>query len=159
MSNPFKTRLVILGLCGLLVLGLHAFALPVFRTTTIELDGNRFQVEIAETPEQKQRGLQHRVALEAHHGMLFLFDKPQMLSFWMKDCDIPLDILFFNDGQLVEYADSAPPCNQPAFLCPTYSSKVPADLVVELKAGTRKQLKLNTLTKIGFPDFDPRRLP
>ncbi|SIT84207.1 hypothetical protein SAMN05421849_2066 [Pontibaca methylaminivorans] len=54
----------------------------------------RLAVELADTPQSRNRGLMHRETLPARAGMLFLYDEPQPVSFWMKDTLIPLDILF-----------------------------------------------------------------
>ena len=51
-------------------------------------------VEIADTPAKRARGLMHRRGLAPDSGMLFVFKKPQKLSFWMKDTKIPLSIAF-----------------------------------------------------------------
>lgn len=52
------------------------------------------QVELADTPEKRERGLMFRKELADGHGMLFLFDEEAEHSFWMKDTLIPLDLIF-----------------------------------------------------------------
>lgn len=52
------------------------------------------QVELADTPEKRERGLMFRKDLADGHGMLFLFDEEAEHSFWMKDTLIPLDLIF-----------------------------------------------------------------
>lgn len=108
-------------------------------TRCIRIDEQTFTVEIPETPDQYRRGLQFREHLAPSHGMMFVFPKPRHLTFWMKDCKMALDLLFFQQGRLVDYVDSAPPCQEATANCPLYTSRVPADTVVELKAGTRQQ--------------------
>ena len=69
-----------------------------------------FNVEVADTPQSRSVGLMHRVSLPRNHGMLFIFDAPGTVSFWMKNTLIPLDILFFDaDGILVHKKDRATP--------------------------------------------------
>src|SRR5690606_718557 len=53
-----------------------------------------FQVELALTPAQQQRGLMNRREMAADHGMLFVFGDEAPRSFWMKNTFIPLDIVF-----------------------------------------------------------------
>lgn len=52
------------------------------------------QVELADTPAKRERGLMFRKELADGHGMLFLFDEEGEHSFWMKDTLIPLDLIF-----------------------------------------------------------------
>lgn len=113
----------------------------------VALGNQPFLVEIAATTAQRQRGLQFRNALGANQGMLFSFQTPQPLSFWMKDCKIALDLLFFRHGVLVDYVDAAPPCRAQE-TCPIYTSKVPADTVIELNAGTRRNHRFGLNTRL-----------
>jgi len=137
----------LLGLLTILMVSLLPMASasePPLPTECLQIDGHKFTVEIAKTPEQQQRGLQHRKHLKADKGMIFLFSPPSQQAFWMKDCDIPLDLLYFSNNQLVHYVDSAPPCYMQAKDCPVYASEEPIDSVVELKAGTRQKLGFKT---------------
>jgi uncharacterized protein len=67
--------------------------------------GNRthqFIVEVAATPEQQERGLMFRKSLAGDRGMIFPYDPPSDVSFWMKNTLIPLDIIFIRaDGTIV----------------------------------------------------------
>jgi uncharacterized protein len=61
------------------------------------------RVEIAATPVERTRGLQHREHLDEDAGMLFLFEQPSTIGFWMKDTLIPLDIAYLGpDGTVQE---------------------------------------------------------
>lgn len=90
-------------------------------------------VEIADDPDEQQIGLMHRMSLPEDQGMLFIFSRPQILSFWMKNTLIPLDILFFDsEGKFIN-VQTMDPCN--ADPCRTYSSSDLATFALELSAG------------------------
>ncbi len=54
----------------------------------------RFDIELAVTPEERSRGLMFRESMPGRSGMLFIFDPPQRVAFWMKNTLIPLDMIF-----------------------------------------------------------------
>ena len=65
--------------------------------------------ELAITDEERTRGLMHRQRLPDGEGMLFIFDRDQQLSFWMKDTIIPLSIAFIaSDGLITEIRNMYP---------------------------------------------------
>jgi uncharacterized membrane protein (UPF0127 family) len=82
------------------------------RELTIERAGGGnvvLQVEIARSAEEKRRGLMYRKSLADGRGMLFIFDRDQIMSFWMKDTLIPLSIAYIrSDGTIVEILDMRP---------------------------------------------------
>jgi uncharacterized membrane protein (UPF0127 family) len=91
---------LLLGVLGGLVLGCkHASSLP---TTTLKVskpDGVElasFDVEVAASDDERQKGLMFRRELSPQHGMLFIFPEEGRLSFWMKNTLIPLDIIFIS---------------------------------------------------------------
>jgi uncharacterized membrane protein (UPF0127 family) len=62
---------------------------------------HRFTVEVAATAEQQERGLMFRNSLAPDRGMIFPYDPPQDVAFWMKNTLIPLDIIFIRaDGTI-----------------------------------------------------------
>lgn len=63
----------------------------------IEIGGKSYTVELAETPEQHDKGLQERKELKENEGMLFVFEEDDEKNFWMKDTEIPLDLIFINE--------------------------------------------------------------
>lgn len=67
----------------------------------IEIGGKQYKVELAETEAEKEEGLQGIKDLPDDQGMLFVYDKPQTVGFWMKDTLIPLDIIFIDEDQEV----------------------------------------------------------
>lgn len=67
----------------------------------IEIGGKQYKVELAETEAEKEEGLQGIKKLPNDQGMLFVYNKPQTVGFWMKDTLIPLDIIFIDEDQEV----------------------------------------------------------
>jgi len=83
---------------ALLLFTVPAAADAACRDDTVELRGPageaRFTVELADTAGERAQGLMFREAMPASAGMLFLYERPQAASFWMKNTLIPLDMIF-----------------------------------------------------------------
>ncbi|WP_407352589.1 DUF192 domain-containing protein [Luteimonas sp. R10] len=110
--------------------------------TWVELAGERYAVEIADTDEERARGLMFRDVLTAGTGMLFIHDREAPQAYWMKNTRIPLDILYFDNGlRLVSQQRDVPPCTS-GIGCPSYPSRTPARYVLELNAGEAARLEL-----------------
>lgn len=67
----------------------------------ISIEDKEYTVEVAKTQEEKSKGLQNRKSLGKNEGMLFIYDKPQTVGFWMDETEIPLDIIFINEDEEV----------------------------------------------------------
>lgn len=66
-------------------------------------------IEVARTDEERAQGLMNRKSLNDGRGMFFVFDRDQILSFWMKNTRIPLSIAFIaRDGRILEIRDLRP---------------------------------------------------
>lgn len=89
-------------------------------------------LEVARSYNKRQEGLMNRTSLEKNHGMIFIFDKEDPLTFWMMNTLISLDIIYLNkDLQVVSIAKSTKP-NQTSEVYPSYA---PAQFVIELNGG------------------------
>lgn len=101
-------------------------------------DGTRVVVEIADTPDLTAQGLMYRRAMGWNEGMVFVFDRVDIIPFWMKNTLIPLDILWLDpDRRIVHIAHSVPPCK--ADPCPSYPPSRAAKYVVEVNSGFAKK--------------------
>ncbi len=90
-------------------------------------------VDVAQTPEARQRGLMGVEELPADHGMAFVFDGPVRSGFWMKDTLIPLSIAFVDErGRVIGVRDMYPCEADP---CPSYGVGKPYVLAVEANLG------------------------
>ncbi len=113
-------------------------SLPI--SAQAQVSGQMIDLEVAQTPQQQAMGLMYRTALADNQGMLFPFNPPQPVSFWMKNVPVPLDMIFLRDGKVVEIAASALPCTTPS--CPVYGPKTPINQVIELRGGRVAELGL-----------------
>jgi uncharacterized protein len=92
-------------------------------------------IEIADTPEARIKGLMERWSLPELHGMLFIFDYPDMQRFWMHNTPLSLDMIFVDENRrILNIAESTTPMSRQ-----TYSSRGPAKYVVEVRAGFSKR--------------------
>lgn len=128
--QPYRS--VILLSCWLVALATApAFAFDLRRVT---VGPTTFQVEIAQTPQERERGLMYRRELPRDQGMLFV-QSPGPAVFWMKNTYIPLDLLYFDiNGWLSQIEADVPPCATPT--CPLYPSDTSeVRYILEINAG------------------------
>lgn len=83
----------------------------------IEIKGNKYNVDVAYTEEEKEKGLQNITYLPDNEGMLFIYDEPEEISFWMKDTEIPLDIIFIGDDYEVLKVSKGEPNSEELHTC------------------------------------------
>lgn len=120
---------------------------------TIVFDnGVSLKVEMALTTEQKARGLMERTSLAQGEGMLFHFEPPQVLSFWMKNTLIPLSIGFFRSNKTLIEALDMEPSHGPVReeLLPRYMSSEPAQYAIEVPKGWFSKNKIQNGMKFRF---------
>lgn len=97
-------------------------------STEILIDGKHIEIELAKTPAQKAQGLMGRKELPDGHGMLFVYERSQKLSFWMKNTPLPLSIAFFDKDQtLIQILDMEPEdeTRRTSFMPALYALEVP----------------------------------
>ncbi len=83
-------------------------------TKIIKAGGIEIEVEIADGTESRRTGLMNRKSMPQNHGMLFVFESDQKLSFWMKNTFIPLSIAYISsDGEIMEIHDMRPESLRP----------------------------------------------
>lgn len=101
-----------------------------------------YNVEIADTIEERSEGLMHRENLETDAGMFFVYEGEQdRMGFWMKNTLISLDMIFFDkDMKVVDYFVNVPPCEKEP--CPHYIPGVASQYVLEVNAGEISKIDL-----------------
>src|SRR3989338_1459557 len=115
-----------------------ACAQPRIDQAQVDIRGHRFFVEIARSSAEWQQGLMFRESIATNAGMFFYGTEEKMLSFWMKNTPISLDILFISkDLKLVHLVKEATPLSEQKL-----SSVVPALHVLEILGGQASALGL-----------------
>ncbi len=119
--------------------------------TTVDIvnnNGQRLQIiaEIASTPEQHSQGLMYRTSMAENEGMLFVFDTERVLSFWMKNTYIPLDMIFIDSEHvIIEINHNAQPENTVPF-----TSSAAALYVLEVNGGVCATKNINVGDSVEF---------
>lgn len=95
------------------------------------------QVIIADTNEERSKGLGGRDSLATNSGMLFIHDSPKKYTYWMKDMRIPIDIIWVLDDRIADIIPDIPPPlpGQSDETLERYSSTVDVNRVLETNAG------------------------
>lgn len=103
-------------------------------------------IEIAETDYETQTGLMYRESMANNQGMLFIFPDERMHSFYMKNTEFPLDLIFVkSDSTIASFQENAEPHNETGL-----SSQVPVKFVLEVNAGLAQKWLLEVGDKIDF---------
>ncbi len=103
-------------------------------------------VEFAETDYEVQTGLMYRNSMGDNQSMLFIFPDVALHSFYMKNTEFPLDILFIDENQkIASFQKNAQPLNESSL-----SSKVPIKYVLEINAGLSDKWNLAEGDSISF---------
>lgn len=112
-----------------------------------ELNSNAFDLEVARSPNARSRGLMFREIMQEQSGMIFIFDEPKILSFYMKNTYIPLDIIFVDeDLKIINIHKNTTPLNSEIL----YKSTKPAIIVVELNANITEKYSISEGSQIQF---------
>ncbi|MEE8111804.1 MAG: DUF192 domain-containing protein [Acidobacteriota bacterium] len=118
-------------------------------------NGDVIQVELAESPEKRTRGYMFRERVGPEEGMLFRFPVASFQSIWMKNCLVPLDIIWVReDGRVVQLEENAPPCES-ARPCLPYTPMQKTRYVLELAGGQarRRGIAVGSVMQMVFgPD-------
>ena len=103
----------------------------VFQT---ENGTHTYKVEIADDKAERNEGLMYRESLDEDRGMIFIYEEEWRPGFYMKNCLIPLDMIFMDeDFKVVDYFVNVPPCE--AEPCPHYIPNNDSQYIVEVNAG------------------------
>jgi len=110
----------------------------------------KFSVEIADDPAERAQGLMFRESMARNAGMLFVYDNPQSVSFWMQNTLIGLDILFIDQAGVVQRIHEN--------AIPLDTTSIPGgddvQYVLEINGGMSAMLGITVGTQVLSPAID-----
>lgn len=112
---------------------------------------NCFSVEIARTPDERQKGLMYRTSIAQDKGMIFVFSKSDLYNFRMKNTFIPLDMIRIDESFRVVRILTAQPCISDP--CRSYKPEIGAKYVLEVNAGMSTKYKIVEWTIMKFKNI------
>jgi uncharacterized membrane protein (UPF0127 family) len=155
---PLRRLLWVAVLCLSTGLGLPALAdesagqpqMDLARTR-LSAGMHQIEVQVAQTPEQRSIGLMHRREMPQHEGMLFVFERPGVQCFWMKNTLLPLTAAFVaDDGRIVNLADMQPLSEA------SHCSDKPVRYVLEMNQGWFAKKRIEAGYQLRGALFAPR---
>ena len=107
---------------------------------------HRFTVEVARSPEEQAQGLMFRRSLAPDRGMIFPYNPPQPVAFWMRNTLIPLDMIFIRaDGRIARIATAKPLDETPV------PAGEPVAAVLEIAGGRAAELGISEGDSVEWP--------
>jgi uncharacterized membrane protein (UPF0127 family) len=127
----------------------QAVDFPQSEITIIHQDGRKTNMtaEMATTPEQQKQGLMFRKSLAKDRGMLFIFEKEDVIQMWMKNTEIPLDMIFIDKNGVAKKIVK----NTTPHSLKTISSDIDVIAVLEINAMMSDEMSINIGDKISHP--------
>lgn len=113
---------------------------------SVRIGGVTVQSSVARTVAERSRGLAGRTRMAEDEGMLFVFDQRGLYQFWMQGMLFPLDIIWIENGRVVDLMRGAPVPSSSADV-PVYTPQRSASYVLEVHAGFSERHGIN----IGSP--------
>ncbi|MFA6301151.1 MAG: DUF192 domain-containing protein [Candidatus Paceibacterota bacterium] len=114
---------------------------------SVKIAGREVNVDLALTVDEQRRGLSGRKNLEEDEGMLFIFGSEGIYSFWMKDMNFPIDIIWINkDLKIIYVKEKALPESYPE----SFSPGEKALYVLEVPAGFSEKNNVETGDSVEF---------
>jgi len=160
-------RIAILGL-ALMALSIAGACAPRSSspaTVRVVIAGETFQLEPAIDDAARAKGLGGRERISDHGGMIFIFPRPSIQNFWMYDCRVEIDVAFLDARGRVTARHTMPAqpprsaserrdvaIEEAAYQnrLPRYSSRLPAQFAIELKAGSFERLGVHVGDSIAL---------
>jgi len=115
-------------------------------TIDVPIGSRTFQLEVAKTPPDREKGLMERDSMPADHGMLFVFDKEEPLNFWMKNTRFSLDIIYLDHNDKVVSIHQ-----MQKYDLTDVSSDFPAQFAIELNLGATNAAGIHVGDVVAIP--------
>jgi uncharacterized membrane protein (UPF0127 family) len=148
MLRPFRSLLLTLSLCTATVLALAQQPQMNLARTQLSAGMHLLDVQVAQTPQERQIGLMFRKDMPQHEGMLFVFEQPASQCFWMRNTLLPLTAAFVaDDGTIVNLADMKPQSDD------SHCSAKPVRYVLEMHQGWFAKRNIKAGFKLGGAPF------
>ena len=151
--RPATTRILIGGLVVLLISLVVSYVVSTFRPTTLVTAGSgTYRLWIADTDAELTQGLSGVPTLSMDGGLLMKFPYDNTWGIWMKDMEVPLDIIWLNEDKKIVYIvkNALPDLSTDV----TFTPKEPARYVIELPAGSVDKAAIKTGTFVVFDEND-----
>lgn len=113
---------------------------------TSHISNFEFKTKVLKTPNEIRLGMMGKRFNGAFNALLFLMNRAES-TFWMKNCIVPLDVVFIDKGIITKIHHNCPPCTT-ASKCITYPGI--GNLVMELPGGECKRLRIGAGTRVVF---------
>jgi uncharacterized membrane protein (UPF0127 family) len=124
----------------------HTFDISQYQTIHTTINNQEITLATASTPKLQTQGFMYVTEIPENQGMLFSYTEAQPRSFWMKNTNVPLDIIFLDtNNKIINIHHNVQPCKQidPSQTnCPSYKSTSPSQKVIELPSPQAKLLNL-----------------
>lgn len=120
--------------------------------TTVTIGEKSIQAEIADTDKERSKGLSGKDSLDEGSGMIFVFDNAKKHPFWMKDMNFSIDIIWINNGRVVDIKRNAKPEKGSNYLT-IYKPDKPAKLALEVPAGYVRENNIKEGDTVKSPIF------
>jgi uncharacterized membrane protein (UPF0127 family) len=116
-------------------------------TAKVRVGDAAIQVEVADTEQERQEGLSSKIHLADNHGMLFVFPHDAPWAMWMKDMQLPIDIVWIDANKKVVHVESGVrPESYPAYYAPPQNARY----VLELASGVAAKSRIQTGVQADF---------
>ena len=145
-KKPFKKwHLILLVIIVVFAMGKKIYD-SFWSKATIKIGGQEVRVLVADTPARRFKGWSDQKDMGKYGGMLFVFPTAVRYAMVMRDMRFPLDIVWLDNGKVVDIAPNLPPePNVPEDKLTVYGARASSTMVLELQAGFRDR----TGIKIG----------
>ena len=122
-----------------------------YLTQIVTIKNKDFSVQIADTNVKKTLGLSNKNKLKNNKGMLFTYDQPGLYSFWMKDMNFSIDIIWISkDKKIINISKDISPATYPK----TFKPPRPAQYILEINAGLSDKYGFKIGNKVNFQDIN-----